>query len=149
MFRFYGWLLAGALLLGLSSRADAQILISPGASYGWGGIGISSLPFGGIGVGAYPYGGAFGPAAYGRSYSSYYAPPAALGGYYGGGAGFVPSYGITTYNSGYSGYVAPNTSFSTTTYGYGGLPTYRPGSVWMGVPRPNSVWMGGRIGGFR
>jgi len=127
MYRLFGLVLAGSIVLGFGTNANAQFSLSIGTPYYNTGY-------------AYPYGGAFGPAAYGV-YSA-------------------PAYGVTTYSSGYSGYVAPGTTtFYSGTYGlypttgfyspsYYSYSTYRPGGVWMGVPRASSVWMGG-IGGWR
>lgn len=89
---------------------------------------------GGIGIGSpfggygYPYGGAFGPSAYGvTTYSSGYA-------------GYVAP-GTTSFYSGYaapvySGYVAPAYPVYRS-YGYG----YRPYSTW---GRGFGRWRGGR-----
>jgi acidic type I keratin len=96
MTRLAGWLLAGGIMLGLASSAQAQIVIGnpytgPSISIGTGGY--SNY---GYGVGS-PYG-----------YGNYG---------YGNGYGLA---GTQYYSSGYSGlYGAPITrSYTTTTYGY-------------------------------
>ena len=145
MHRFLGLVLAGSLVLGSAADAKAQFSLSIGNPYLGSGISIGTPYYGGYG--GYPYGA--------PGYSSYYVPPAI-------GAYVAPSYGVTTYSSGYSGFVAPGTtSFYSGTYGlypnrsfyspyYGGpgygYGCYRPSSVWMGTSPPSSVWMGGGMG---
>ena len=83
MYRAFGLVLAGGMVLAGANRADAQLSISLGNPY-TGGITIGQ-PY--YGYGGYGYGGYAGSSLY----SPAYAP--ALG-------------GVTTYSSGYSGYAS-------------------------------------------
>jgi len=156
MHRLLGLVLAGGLVLGHAHDANAQFSLSIGNPYTGSGVTIGSPYYGGYGYGGYggygyPYGG-----GYGSTYSSYYGP-GAIGTY------VAPLYGATTYSSGYSGYIAPGTTYynsgyygayprgsfyspAYSGYGYGG---YGPSSVWMGTSPPSSVWMGGLGRGWR
>jgi len=151
MHRLFGLVLAGGLVLGHAADANAQFSLSIGNPYTGSGLSIGSPYYGGYGYG-YPYS---------TGYGSYYAAPTM-------GAYVAPLYGTTTYSSGYSGYVAPGTTYFNSGY-YGAYPTtsyyapsyypnfysgygytgYSPSSVWMGVSRPSSIWMGGLGGRWR
>jgi len=100
--RLFGLVIAGGIVLGHASAANAQFSLSIGNPYA-GGVSIGQ-PFG-YGYGGYPYGGYAN-----NSYSSYY------------GAYGVPLGGLTTYSSGYSGIVAPAVPYYGT--GYLGTPVY-------------------------
>jgi hypothetical protein len=138
----FAFVLAGGIVLGLASSANAQFSLSVGNPYFGNGVSINSGYYGGLGYGsALPgipgvgygtgYGGGYpgygGYSGYGVGYPGY------GGGYPGYGVGgFAPMAGVTTYSSGYSGYVAPGTtSFVTGNYGaypYAGYgyQAYRP-----------------------
>lgn len=136
MQRLFGLVLAGGIVLGYATDANAQFSLSIGNPYS-GGLSIGA-PYSGYG---YPYGGAYGPSAYGATgYSSYYAPPAIR-------IYNTPLVGTTTYSSGYSGYVAPGT---TTFYSGYVAPVYRNfGYGYYGGYRPYPMWGGRGFGGWR
>ncbi|AGA25228.1 hypothetical protein [Singulisphaera acidiphila] len=131
MQRLFGLVLAGVVVLGYATDANAQFSLSIGNPYS-----------GGLSIGTpYPaYGGAYGPSAYGATgYSSYYAAPA-IGTY------SAPLVGTTTYSSGYSGYIAPGT---TTFYSGYVAPVYRNYGYGYGGYRPYPIWGGRGFGGLR
>lgn len=86
MHRFFGWILAGGIMVGSAATADAQVALSIGNPYTGTGITV----------------GAPGLGYYGASpmYSGYAAAP--LVG--------------TTYSSGYAGYVAPSMGYYSSSY---------------------------------
>jgi len=104
MYRLFGWMLAGGILLGSSAPASAQVAVTVGNPYTGGGLSLG-LPGGygyyGVSSYGYPYGGA-------PLYSGF------------GAYGAAPVVG-TTYSSGYAGYVAPATGYLSTGY-YGAYP---------------------------
>jgi hypothetical protein len=118
----FAFVLAGGIVLGLASSANAQFSLSVGNPYLGNGFSLNSGYYGGLGYGtALP-----GIPGVGYGYGSGYGYP----GY--GFGGVAPLTGVTSYSSGYSGYVAPGTtSFVTGNfgaypyagYGYG---AYRP-----------------------
>ena len=103
MRRLCGIVLAGGIVLGLASSAKAQFSLSVGNPYG-GGLAIGSGYYGGYGYPNFGYGYGSGNPGFGTM-------------------GFAPGLGVTTYSSGYSGYVAPGTTSFSTGY-YGGYPAY-------------------------
>jgi len=147
MSRVYGLILAGGMVLAGAGRADAQISVTLGNPL-TGGIAIGQ-PYGGYGgYGGYGYGGLGG---YGYD---------GLGGY-GGSSLYSPLYapsfgGVTTYSSGYSGYVAPGTTYFNSGYygsglgyapSYGFAPSYGYGRSfgygYGGLGRGMGGWRGG------
>lgn len=101
MFRAFGLMVAGAVVLGHAATANAQIGISVGSPFGGPGIGIGAPSYGYYGDGYSSLG------AGGLGYSSY-------------SSGFGSSVvGTTTYSSGYAGYAAPGTTYFNSGY-YGG-----------------------------
>jgi hypothetical protein len=116
MYRLLGLILAGGLVLGQAASARAQVSVSVGNPYTGTGFSLTTpgYPYGLYGYGANAYSYPYGTSSV---YSSYY-PGSVLG---------------TTYSSGYSGYVAPRTTYFGTgyaapAYGYGyssyGWPAY-------------------------
>src|SRR4051794_11073104 len=88
MRRLLGLVLAGGMVLGHAAAANAQLSISLGNPSYFG-------SYGGYGYGYPSYGNYLG------GYSPFYS---------------APLVGATTYSSGYSGYVAPGTSFYSSSY---------------------------------
>src|SRR4051794_60622 len=91
MYRLFGLILAGGVLLGHAGAARAQVALSLGNPYS--GTSLS------IGSPGYGYGGGYGYGYPGNGYSSFY------------GGNNYPAYATTTYSSGYAGYVAPATTY--------------------------------------
>jgi hypothetical protein len=133
MYRAFGLVLAGGMVLAGANRADAQLSISLGNPY-TGGLSIGQPYYGngGYGYGGYGYGGyGYGSSGFGYGASSLYSPV------YAPGLG-----GVTTYSSGYSGFVGPGTSYYSSGYygapGLGYAPYYGYGG-----------WGRGMMGGWR
>lgn len=100
----FGLALAGALLLGAASDANAQFSISIGNPYLGQGVGIGN-----------PYYGGYTP--YGSGYSGYSS--------YSSGYGLGVSPLTSVYSSGYSGYTGvPGAVIGAPAYGYAGSPIY-------------------------
>jgi len=129
MYRLYGWVLAGGLVLGSASVANAQVSISVGNPYTGTGF---SLGVPAVGYGAYSYGYPYGGAPIvGTTYSSGYA------GYVAPATGYL----TTGYYGAYP--LATPYPYTYSSYGYGVLP-YRAAPYGYGL----GGWGRGRWGRF-
>lgn len=117
MTRIFGLIVAGGLVMGLASDANAQLSISVGNPYSGQGV---TLGGGGL---SYNPGYVYAPQGYGNSYlgNSYYGR--AYGSPYNYGSGYVAP-GTTYYSSGYRGITSSN--YGTYNYArpYGGYSNY-------------------------
>jgi hypothetical protein len=137
MRRFLGLALASAIVLGMASVGHAQVVISSGGPAFGGGI-VTGAPLvgGGVVTGAPLAGGGVvvGSSGLYRPYASpYVATSGIYSSPYANASIYQPVYGPTTgtvvYSSGYSGYVAPGTTYMSTGY-------YGPSPVGAVVPYP-------------
>lgn len=136
MVRLFGLIVAGGLILGHVSEANAQLSINlgggygrPGISigqpygYGYGGHGYNNYGYNSYGYNSYGYGGTYagnyGYNPYGAvGYPAYTPPVTYYGRGYSGGAAYVPYGGYARPNYGY-GSASPYYSRGFQTYGYG------------------------------
>jgi|GEM_PF-5833190 len=139
--RLLGWLVAGGILFGTASIANAQVLYSVGNAYPSQWVTTGQPMASGYGYGtSYRYGTGYSYPYAGTLYSSYYSAPMEA----------------TTYSSGYSGYVAPITSYvaPTTRYAapatryaasatsYAAPATSYYGTSYYGLPYQNQIYYG-------